>query len=596
MVQFRGYEEEALPAALDFAHLRRLWPFVRPYRRAFAGCLLLLGVTFALEVLGPFLLRLLIDGPLARAADGATPDATLIYLLGLGYLGISVTGALCNYGYTVLTAKNGQLVIRDVRTRLFAHLMRLSPRFFDRNPAGKLVTRVTSDVENLSELITTGVLQALFDVVKITGILAVLFCLDLRLAFYTIAATPVIVVLSLVFRRYARAAFRRVRGRLARQNGFTAELIGGVRATRVFGQHDNVQRHFEELNRGTRRGWQQTILYFALFFSVIDLALRWGQVGLLYVGGTGILAGTVSAGLFVQFWLYFGKLTDPIKEIGEKYNVLQSALSSCERIFQIFDERPAPVERDDAGPSAPGEASIRFDRVSFGYDRERPVLHDVSFEVEPGTTCAIVGPTGAGKSTILALVSRLHDPDAGQILLDGRPLPTLSLDSMRQRIAVVQQDVFLFTGTIADNVRSFDERIPDQRVRDALAAVGALDFVEALPGQLDAPVEERGATFSLGERQLLSFARALAADPDVLLLDEATANVDSATEARIQHALTELLRGRTCIVVAHRLSTVRNAEQILVLRDGRIVERGRHADLVRARGVYATMLESLGSP
>ena len=381
---------------------------------------------------------------------------------------------------------------------------------------------------------------------------------------------------------------------LARQNGFTAEVVGGIRATRAYDQHQTVQQHFEQLNHQTQLGWRATVFYFALFFSLVDLALRWGQVGLLYVGGGSILNGTMTAGVFTQFWLYFSRLTEPIKELGEKYNVLQSAFSSSERIFQILDEPVSPPESAKPRPSPRGPAHIEFEGVTFAYRPGEPVLRDVSFEVAPSRTCAIVGPTGAGKSTILSLISRLYDPDQGTVLLDGTALPEFELRPLRRRIAVVPQDVFLFTGTVLDNIRLFDQTIGEREVERALQAVGALDFVSSLPGGLSAKVEERGGTFSLGERQLLSFARALATDPDLLLLDEATANVDSQSEARIQRALKTLLRDRTCLVVAHRLSTVRDADQILVVQDGRIVERGRHEELIERRGAYAGMLAAIG--
>ncbi|MHC5066750.1 MAG: ABC transporter ATP-binding protein, partial [Planctomycetota bacterium] len=386
----------------------------------------------------------------------------------------------------------------------------------------------------------------------------------------------------------------KVRGCLGRLNAFISEMIGGMRTVRAFGQEEPVFGHFSKLNTETQGAWRQTVLFFALFFAIVDLVLRWSNAGLLLVGGSGILSGTVTIGIFVQFFLYFGKLTEPIKALGEKYNVLQSAFASCERIFKILGETPMPLESANPIESQPGPASLAFQQVDFSYLPDSPVLHGVDFVVEPGSTCAIVGPTGAGKSTILSLVSRMYDPNDGQVLLDGESLRELSLRSLRRRIAVVQQDVFLFSGTVLDNVRLLDESTTEDRVRQALEMVGALEFVEALPGGLHAEVQERGAKFSQGERQLLSFARALATDPDILLLDEATANVDSDSEARIQRALGQVISGRTCLVVAHRLSTVRDADQILVMQAGRIAERGDHQQLLARGGIYAGMIKGLG--
>jgi ABC-type multidrug transport system fused ATPase/permease subunit len=332
------------------------------------------------------------------------------------------------------------------------------------------------------------------------------------------------------------------------------------------------------------------VFHFSLFFSIVDMVIHLTQAGLVYFGGSLILDGGLSFGQFIQFWLYSAMITEPIKQLGEKYNVLQSAFASSERIFQILDEEISPVPPALPEPARRGPAELSCEALEFAYKAGQPVLRGVSFTVPAGTTAAIVGPTGAGKSTLLSMLSRLQDPDAGCVRLDGVDLRQLSLEGLRRRIAVVQQDVFLFQGTILDNVRLFDESISEQRVADALATLGAQDFVMARAGGLHAAVEERGATFSQGERQLLSFARALAVDPDVLVLDEATASIDTHSEQRIQRALATLLHDRTCLVVAHRLSTVRGADQILVMRDGRIVERGDHATLLAAGGLYAAML------
>ncbi|MEZ5963787.1 MAG: ABC transporter ATP-binding protein [Planctomycetota bacterium] len=584
-------DDDALGKAVDLAHLRRLWPFVHPYRRAFGLALLLLLISFGVELLGPWLLRQAIDGPLTAPAGG---DG--IVRLGLAYFASTLAGAGLGYAYAMLTTRTGQAVIRDVRAALFAHLLDLDPGFFEKNAAGKLVTRVTSDVENLNELIATGVLQSLFDLLKIFGVLGVLFVVDARLAWFTTLATPVVVVTSLVFRTLARDAYRSVRGRLAKQNAFTAEALQGVRTTRLFEREAWVDRTYGALNESTRQAWGRTVLQFALFFSIVDFTIHCTQVGLLWTGGSGIFAGTLSVGAFVQFWLYFGKVTDPIKELGERYNVLQSAFASAERIFKILDTRAAVRDLPGARASVRGPARLAFEHVDFAYVPGVPVLHDVDFAVQPGETVALVGPTGAGKSTVLALLSRLREPGSGRVTLDDVDLRQLTLDSVRGRIAVVPQDVFLFTGTIRDNVRLFDPAISDARVEAALAATGADELVARLRGGLDARVDERGGTFSQGERQLLSFARALAFDPDVLVLDEATASIDSETEARLQRALKVLLRGRTAVVVAHRLSTVRGADRILVLKQGRIVEAGKHRELMTRDGVYRRMVQHAAAP
>ncbi len=589
------YADDAQEARFQLAFLRQLWPFVRPYRRGFAACLGILFVSFVLEMLGPWLLRGAIDGPMRTAGGDSDGRVQQLAWYGAAFLGTTLAGALLGYVYGLLTAWNGQRVIRDVRRHLFDHLLSTSLAFHEKNPAGKLTTRVTSDVENLNELISTGVLQSVFDLLKIGGVVVVLFFLDVQLALFTVATTPVVVIISVVFRRNAQRAYRAVRGRLALQNAYTAELLGGVRTTRAFAREAAVAQRYAERNRDTAEAWRATVLHFSVFFALVELALRATTVGLLWFGGSAVLDGTMQPGQFVQFWLYYGLLSAPVKELGEKYNVLQAAFASCERVFQILAEPrfPPPPAAVPKRSARRGAAKVEFRGVSFAYGDGVPVLHDVSFTAEPGRTIAIVGPTGAGKTTVLSLVARLRDVTSGAVLVDGADVRELELADVRRRVAYVAQDLFLFTGSVLDNVRLFDPRIDEARVWKALETVGAADFVRALPQGVRSPVEERGGTFSQGERQLRAFARALVVEPDVLVLDEATASIDSESEARLQQALEASLRGRTALVVAHRLSTVRNADRILVLEHGRIAEAGRHAELVSKGGIYAGMLAHL---
>jgi ATP-binding cassette subfamily B protein len=593
-----AYEDDAPEQPISLQLLPRLWPFVRPYRAAFAVCLLILLGSFGLELFGPWLLRQAIDGPMRPSEQPVAERLQQLWWYGGGFLLVTALGSWFGYLYGTLTAWNGQRVIRDVRARLFSHLLAVSPSFHDRNPAGKLTTRVTSDVENLNELIATGVLQSLFDLLKIVGVLAVLFWLDLRLALFTVAATPAVVIISLLFRRNAARAYRAVRGKLALQNAYTAELIGGVRATRAFGREHAVLGRYGRLNRDTGASWRDTVFHFSAFFSLVDLAIRITTVGMLWFGGRAVLEGGMAIGQFVQFWLYFALLSSPIKELGEKYNVLQAAFASTERIMQILAEPVFPPPRAAGTPPAVapprrGRASVEFRAVSFGYQPGHRVLDNVSFTAAAGETVAVVGPTGAGKTTLLSLVSRLREVDSGAVLVDGHDVRDWQTPALRARVALVAQDLFLFTGTVLDNVRLFDRRISEARVWHWLEVVGAAEFVRQLPGGILAEVQERGATFSQGERQLLSFARALVTEPDVLVLDEATASIDSATEARLQAALLAAMAGRTALVVAHRLSTVRAADRIVVLERGAVVETGNHDQLVARNGVYARMLQQL---
>lgn len=592
MVRFRGFEDEREDRGLELRHLRKLWPFVRPYRRGFLLAIGILLASFALELVNPILLRAAIDGPLTRRPLGEDAVGELLWL-GAGVLLAGFAGVALGYVYAMVTARNGQQVVRDMRTRLHAHLLQVSLRFHDRNASGRLVTRVTNDVDNLNELIATGVLQAAFDLIKIVGLSAALLWIDARLTAWILLGLPFIVLFSVLFRTAVKASFRDVRRDLGRQNGFTDEAIAGVRVTRVFGQQAAVAAHHAELAGQTRRSWLRTIFWFATFLSLLDFSVVGVQALILWTGGSAVLEGTLTLGAFLQYWLYFGMLTGPIRELGEKYNVLQSAFASAERIFGILGEPECPAATGGREPPRRGPPALEFQDVTYGYDPARSVLRGISFAVAPGETVAIVGPTGAGKTTLLGLVSRLFDPDQGVVRYDGVDLRELDVTALRRRIAVVQQDVFLFSGSVLDNVRLFDEAIPEQQVLAALQAVDALEFVAKLPDGVHTVLAERGATLSQGERQLLSFARALAAAPDLLVLDEATASIDSATEQRIQRALRTVLRGRTCLVVAHRLSTVRDANRIVVLQQGKLAEAGTHDELLRAGGIYARMLRSV---
>ena len=583
------------PIGLGF--LPQLWPYVRPYRRAFAGCLLLLLVSFVLELIGPWLMKLAIDGPMVNLTLDSVERSHQLWIYSGGFLLVTALGALIGYLYGQVTAWNGQRVIRDVRRSLFAHLLQVSSAFHERNPAGKLTTRDTSDVEKLNELISTGVLQSFFDLLKIGGVMVALFVLDLRLALFTIATTPLVILLSILFRRNAQRAYRAVRGKVALQNAYTAEAIGGVCATRAFGREAQVQSRYQQLNADTADSWRDTVFHFSVFFSLVDFTLRATTIGLLWFGGSAVLRGEALPGQFIQFWLYFNLLAGPIRELGEKYNVLQEAFASSERIFKILAEPvfPAPGGKNLAAERT-GSCEIEFRAVDFAYRNDLPILQTVSFRAGPGQTIAIIGPTGSGKSTLLSLVSRLRDVTGGAVLVDGIDVRDWDVRALRNRVAVVAQDLFLFSGTIGDNVRLFDRTISDERVWQALELACAADFVRALPGALDAQVQERGGTFSQGQRQLLAFARALVTNPCVLVLDEATASIDSATEARLQQALAAALQSRTALIVAHRLSTVRAADCILVLERGNVVEAGRHEALIQQDGHYARMLQSLACP
>ncbi|MFQ5503822.1 MAG: ABC transporter ATP-binding protein [Planctomycetota bacterium] len=592
-MSWHGEEEEEfeLGLRLDREHARRLWAFLRPHLRLFVWTFLLLLFLFGLELAGPWIVRLVIDGPVTRMLEGGGSinlNTLAPYLLSFAGMMLCLWGG--QFGQLLLAATAGQRVVRDLRVTLFRHVSFLSPDYFDRTATGRLVTRISSDCENLSELFTTGVVATLIDLLKLLGLFLALLWVSPSLTLVVVLASPVLVAATWLFQRKARRAYRQVRGRTSRLTSWFAEAMQGMRITRLFGREQKVSQRYAELNRDTRASWITTIIMFGLFFSIVDFGTGGTQAGLLAKAGFEIKAGQLSYGAFAQFWLYFELMLGPIRELGEKYNVIQSAFASAERIFHILDEVPSLPVKESA--QAPVEGGIRFDNVDFSYEPDVPVLRGIDFELRPGGGVAIVGPTGAGKTTLIQLLARFRDPDAGRVSVGGLDLRDLDLQAHRRRVGIVLQDVFLFASDILENVRLWDPSISRERVVSALEAVQALDLVERAGG-LEAEVEERGATFSQGERQLLAFARALVHDPEILVLDEATANIDTPTERKIQQAMEVVMRGRTTLVIAHRLSTIQSADLILVMDRGRIVERGSHADLIDRGGLYTRLAQAI---
>ncbi|HET7229422.1 MAG TPA: ABC transporter ATP-binding protein [Longimicrobium sp.] len=580
-------EEEPLEKPYDMRLMRRLIAYVRPYRLRVAAAVALLFAGSITELAGPLLTKIALDEAIPNRDTGYLGLLVAIYFASL------VLAFVFEYGQTLLTTWLGQRIMYDLRVQVFEHLQRLSLRYFDKNPVGRLMTRVTNDVEALNEAFSSGMVTVFGDVFTLVFILAAMLKLDWRLALVTFTVLPLVFAAAFVFRALIRKAFRDIRIRLARINAYLQEHLGGMRVVQLFGRERQAMERFAAINQDHTDANLRSITYYALFFPVIEVLSSVAMALILWYGGWQSLAGSISVGVVAAFLQYTRRFFRPIQDLSEKYNLLQGAMAASERIFELIDTAPEVGEAaEPVDLPVPGRGEIEFRDVWFRYDEGGEwILRGVSFTARPGERVAIVGATGAGKSTIINLLMRFYDVDRGEIRLDGVPIHRVPLAELRGRIGLVLQDVFLFSEDVRRNIRLGREDISDERVREAARRVGFEPFVQRLPAGWEQPLGERGTSLSVGERQLVSFARALAFDPLVLVLDEATSSVDSELEARIETALGELMRGRTSLVIAHRLSTVQHADQILVLHLGEIRERGTHAQLLEAGGLYARLYE-----
>lgn len=587
------HEEDALARTYDQRLMLRLLAYVKPYRPIVVAALALLCIEGVLQLAGPLLTQRVIDVALPRRDSGIVIAAALLFAATL------IAQFACSYGEAWLTNLLGQRVMRDLRLEIFAHLQRLSIWFFDRNPAGRLITRVTSDVETLNELFTSGVVSGLGDLFTLLAIGIAMLVMDWRLAIAAFVVIPLIAGVSRWFQSRVRDAYRDIRTRLARINAFLQERLTGMTIVQLFGREEREGNRFRELNADHLEAHLRSIRFYALYFPAIELLTSVALAILIVAGASLVSEATATIGTVAAFLQLSRRFYEPLQDLAEKFNILQSAMASSERIFGLLDTEPL-AERATGAQTRRTRTSVEvtFEDVWFAYDighvartaddasaEPEWVLKGVSFTARRGETLALVGHTGAGKTTIVSLLMRFYDPQRGRILVNGIDIKSMPVDDLRALIAYVQQDIFLFAGDIATNIR-LSNPIPDSAVEAAARRVGADRVIRRLPEGYRHELGERGSSLSVGERQLLSFARAVAADASLLILDEATSAVDSEIEGQIQEALAVLLEGRTTIAIAHRLSTIVDAEEILVLHHGQVVERGTHDSLLERRGLY----------
>ena len=579
------HEEDVLGKAYDARLMRRLITYLRPYKRHVALATAAIVAHSALELAPPYLVKLVIDQYIpARDTSGLVRIAAL-------YLATLAGSFALDYAQTWLLQLTGQRIMFDLRMQIYEHLQRLDLRFYDRNPVGRLMTRVTTDVDVLNDLFTSGVVSVFGDLFTLVGIMVMMIWIDWRLAIVAFSVLPLIWIVTQWFRRNVRESYRTVRTWIARINAYLQERITGMATVQLFRREARDFEDFDRIDRTYRDANVQSIFFYAVFYPAIELISALAAALIIWVGGAWVLTGMLTLGSLVASLQYSSRFFRPISDMSEKFNVLQGAMASSERIFALLDTPVEIVSRPSTGSGRPEALEgrmgrIAFEHVTFAYVEGEPVLRNVSFDVESGQRVAIVGATGSGKTTIVSLLLRFYDVQEGRITIGGVDIRDMDLQELRAMFGLVLQDVHLFSGTIGGNVRLGNEAIHAEAVRRAVDAVHAGPFIDRLPAGLDTPVAERGATLSVGQKQLLSFARALAFDPPVLVLDEATSSVDTETELLIRDALKVVMRGRTTIAIAHRLSTIQDMDRILVLHKGELRESGTHQELLAHRGIY----------
>ena len=619
-------EEEVLGKAYDGRLMRRLLTYLRPYKWHVVVALAAIILKSGLDVLGPFLTKIAIDKYLAKSPNSHSyshswigdrlSDAPLVGIAQIGglYVGILIFTFTLEFIQTYLMQWTGQKVMFDLRSQIFRHLQHMHVAFFDKNPVGRLVTRVTTDVDALNEMFTAGVVSIFEDVFVLAGIIAIMMKMNWKLALITFAVLPVIIYATKIFRDKVRDSYRRIRTAIARINAYLQEAVSGMPVLQLFNREKRAFNKFSDINASHMEAFKDAIMAYSVYYPVVEILSATAIASIIWFGGNDVIRGVASIGVLVAFMQYAQRFFRPIQDLSEKYNILQSAMAAGERVFKLLDTK---IEVTSAAVTKQplGAGRIEFDHAWFAYNAAgetdrvaaglRPagtgqspvttqsqttepdwVLRDVSFVLEPGETIAVVGHTGAGKTTLISLLMRFYDVQRGAVRIDGVDVKDMDLDDLRSRFGVVLQDPFLFSGTVEGNIRLGTARIQDADVEQAAEDVNLADFIRTLPGGFKEEVRERGSTLSTGQKQLISFARALAHNPKILILDEATSSVDTETEFRVRDALNRMVEGRTALIIAHRLSTIQRADKIIVMHKGQVREMGSHQQLLAQRGIY----------
>ncbi len=578
-------EEESLEKAYDSKLMMRLLQYARPYWKLFAVAAIMLLASTAADLLRPYLLQIAIDDCIAKG------DTARLSRIGILFISTIILGFIFNFIQIYTLTHTGQTIIYNLRQQIFTHLQKMSIAFFDKNPVGRLVTRVTNDTETLNDMYTNVLVSLLKDISILLGTVIIMFKMNVRLSLVVLLAVPVLIPMTMIFRAKVRSIYREVRVALARINSILSENITGIRIIQIFNREKEKLDEFEKANNDYKKALIKEVIVSGVFRPSIDMLSGFLLAIIIWYAGGKVIDNAITFGVLYAFINYIGYFFQPVNDLAEKYNILQSAMASSERIFSILDTETETDSGTVCTDKKLFKGSIEFKNVWFAYKNEDWVLRNVSFSVPSGQTVAIVGATGAGKTSIINLINRFYEIQKGEILIDGIKTTDIQKECLRKNTGVVLQDVFLFGGTIKGNIKLNEDSITDDDIKTAAEYVNAGRFIESLPNKYEEEVMERGATFSSGQRQLLAFARTLAFDPSILILDEATANIDTETELLIQDALSKLTRDRTTIVIAHRLSTIQHADNIIVLHKGKIRETGTHQELLAKKGMYYNLYQ-----